>query len=137
MMKSTASDPLIPQKSDSTSKPMPFSARTGCLLVGLAGSVLVLICLASAQLLAQGEIRWGRGDLRENRIWLLREGEAQGLAYSHMRIVSGSEGEGQVCVESQVDFWLWSGGEESPGTAYCECFQVKDGGWISNGACSP
>ncbi len=105
---------------------MPFSARTGCLLVGLVGLALVLLCLASAQLLVRGEIRWGRGDLRENRIWLVREGEAQGLAYSHMRIVSGSEREGNACVESRVDFWLWSGVDGNPGTSYCECFQFVD-----------
>ena len=116
---------------------MPFSARTGCLLVGLVGLALILLCLASARLLLRGEIRWERGSLRENRIWLVREAEAQGLAFSSNRIVSGSEREGRVCVESTVDFWLWSGEENEPGTSYCECFQLQDGSWTSAGACSP
>ena len=116
---------------------MPFSARTGCLLVGLVGGVLILLCLASAQLLARGEIRWEQGDLRAYRLWLVRESEAQGLAYSHMRIVSGSEKEGQACFESQVNFWLWSGEGQNNAASYCECFQRVEGSWISSGSCSP
>jgi len=119
------------------SKPMPFSARTGCLLVSFVGLLLVLVCLGSAQLLARGEISWRQGDLRENRVWLLREADVQGLALSRMRIVSGSEREGQACIENQVRFWLWAGEPTDPGTSYCECFEDQTGIWRSKGECPP
>jgi hypothetical protein len=117
------------------SKPMPFSARTGCLIASMTGLVLIVLCLASAQLLARGEIVWEQGELRQNRVWLLREVEAQGLGYSHMRIVSGSERAGQACVRTTVEFLLWSGGQGEAGSMYCECFRLETGGWRAAGEC--
>jgi hypothetical protein len=114
---------------------MPFSARTGCLLVSLVGFLLVLLCLVSVQLLSRGELRWGWGELRENRIWLLREGETQGMGLSSMHVVSGSERSGLACVETRVRFWFWSGSQPDPGTTYCECFETVNGKWRSAGGC--
>lgn len=83
----------------------------------------------------QGEIRIGRGELGETRVWLLREGGERGLGFSGTRLVSGSEATGAACVETRVRFLILGGAEEPAPVSYCECLEKVGETWTSTGEC--
>ncbi len=85
----------------------------------------------------RGEIRVGRGELGETRVWLIREAGEQGLGISGTRIVSGSEATGAACVETRVRFLILGGPEGSPPVSYCECLEKVGETWTSTGDCPP
>lgn len=108
---------------------------TGCLLsVGLGASgvliVFILFTLAST-----GEISFRMGRLREVRFWIVSEGENRGVGVSTPKVVQGSAEEGEVCVQTEVRFILWSREAQLANPSYCECFQWASGFWESLGAC--
>jgi hypothetical protein len=79
----------------------------------------------------QGEIRIGRGELGETRVWLLREGGERGLGFSGTRLVSGSEAAGAACVETRVRFLILGGAGGSAPVSYCECLEKVGETWTS------
>jgi hypothetical protein len=83
----------------------------------------------------QGEIRIGRGELGETRVWLLREGGERGLGFSGTRVVSGSEATGAACVETRVRFLILGGAGGSAPVRYCECLEKVGETWTSIGGC--
>ena len=97
----------------------------------------VILCLGAAvfQVVFRGGLTVRTGQLREVRLWLVQNEDSQGLGFSNMKGVSGSQRSGQVCLETRVDFWLWSGSQQGLDTRYCECFSRVDSNWVSAGAC--
>ena len=94
------------------------------------GVFYVLVTMA-----IQGEIRIGRGELGETRVWLLREGGERGLGFSGTRVVSGSEATGAACVETRVRFLILGGAGGSAPVSYCECLEKVGETWTSIGEC--
>jgi len=94
------------------------------------GAFYLLVTMA-----VQGEIRIGRGELGETRVWLLREGGERGLGFSGTRLVSGSEATGAACVETRVRFVILGGAEGSEPVSYCECLEKIGETWTSTGEC--
>jgi len=92
-------------------------------------------------LAVKGELTWRRGDLVEDRVWLVNnraepgQDEAHGIAYSSARLLSNpAPANGPVCVRTHVYFWLWQGHSEN--VAYCDCYtSAPGGGYTSNGSC--
>lgn len=114
-----------------------LSPVVGCGVLALVAILGGIVCFAFGGLLFRGDLRLpGEGPV-PSRIWLVREGENEGVAVSRGRWVSGSEAGPRACVETTVSFWLWrSDGTAVPGR-YCECFEVRAGQWASTGDCPP
>ena len=104
-----------------------MSITIGLLAVGV---FTLLVTMA-----VPGEIRIGRGELGETRVWLLREAGDRGLGFSSTRLVSGSEASGAACVETRVRFLILSGAEGSAPVSYCECLEKVGETWTSTGEC--
>ena len=129
--------PVPPLKS--ADKPM---TRRGCLL-GLAVWLVVLTVPFSLVLFAmRGEVSWRRGDLVEDRLWLVNSAgsagqeSAAGVAYSATRLAATSSAAGTRCARTHVYFLLWRGASEA--VDYCECYQPRPApqtGYESIGAC--
>ncbi len=95
-----------------------------------AGVFYLLVTLA-----VQGEIRVGRGEFGESRVWLIREVGEQGLGFSRARVVSGNEAAGAVCVETRVRFLMLRAAEDPKPVSYCECLEKVGENWTSTGEC--
>ena len=93
---------------------------------GYAGGCLVwlgVMCLPlfAFVLAVRGEMGWRRGEFVEDRIWLVREVEAQGLGFSAARVISNQElVDGPICVRTRVRFLLWTGAAQP--VEFCECY---------------
>lgn len=114
---------------------LPISPGLGCLVSLLAGLIGALIVFQTIKLAAQGEIRLGGGELTPNRIWVVREGDIQGLGWSTGRVVAGSRSGPRVCVRTKVSFLLWRADGPAQPADFCDCFQRSGGGWQPAGAC--
>lgn len=85
----------------------------------------------------RGELIWKHGPLTEDRLWVITEPEAAGLAYSAARAISiKSTTDGLLCVRTTITFFLWKGTGDN--TQYCECYsRTPDGRYELSGTCSP
>ena len=115
--------------------------RWGCRLAVVVWFLILLtpcFCLAFA---SQGELSVRLGDIpgQSLRVWLLSESRQRGFGISRPSVVASSV-VGQVCLQTDVSFILWTGSEDA--TTYCECFaQSANSTWdvVSNnqGSCIP
>jgi hypothetical protein len=111
------------------------------LLGGLAWLLVMLLPLAALWLAVRGEVTWRRGELVEDRVWLVRSENVRGqtspggLALSSSRVISDARAQsGPVCVRTNVRIWLWRVPSET--LAYCECYLPDPGGNLAlQGAC--
>ena len=110
----------------------PVSRRSCLVAVSLWLCFAIGPCFAIA-LAMRGELSWKRGNFVEDRVWIVNEAEASGLAYSSARVISAPT-DGQVCARTRVYFLLWKGQGEN--TTYCECYRPAPGGYESTGKCS-
>lgn len=86
-------------------------------------------------LISQRELTWKRSEFVEDRVWLVQEADAAGIAYSAARL-SAREANGALCVRTNVLFILWQGVSEN--LNYCECYAPNaSGGYDYTGGCSP
>ena len=111
--------------------------RRGCVLGLLAWLCVMSLPVVAFLLAMRGELAWRRGEFVEDRLWLVRDPQANGLAYSASRIVSDQRPvDGPVCVRTQVTFLLWQGRSEALG--FCECFGLSPltGTYEPAGECS-
>jgi hypothetical protein len=118
-------------------QPKGLSPALGCglaLLLALAGGAL---CLGFGALLLRDQITLPGGGPAPGRLWLVREGNNQGLGLSTSRVVEGSRDGPRACVETRVRFLLWRSDGTSAPTAYCECFAREAEEWIPEGVCAP
>ena len=102
--------------------------------------IAVWLCVAAFSVLAgllavRGDIVIARDDLRQTRLWLVREEGSRGLGFSSARFVSGDAQSDRACVETRVRFLLWQSSQPTPGLRYCECYRRVDGQWQYSGAC--
>lgn len=83
----------------------------------------------------RGELVWQHGPMAEDRVWLVNEPDAAGLAYSAARAISiKTTTDGLLCVRTTITFFLWKGFGDN--TQYCECYsRAPDGAYESAGAC--
>jgi hypothetical protein len=98
--------------------------RLGCtILVILWFALLLTPCFCFA-LASQGEIAIRLGDApgQSLRIWLLSESQQRGIGISRPSVVTRDD---QVCVQSDVNFFLWAGSAE--GSTFCECYTQSNG----------
>jgi hypothetical protein len=113
----------------SSSEDLPFHPAVGCLLSVAIGLVAVALLFGLARLLSEDELRFGGGELTPNRLWLIRDGENQGLAYSTGRVVERGEDADRVCVETQVRFVLWKADTPFDPIRYCDCYLRQGSQW--------
>jgi hypothetical protein len=117
--------------------------RRGC-LTGIAVWLLIITIPFCLVLFAiRGDVSWRRGDLVQDRLWLINEEDlpgqesAAGVAYSATRLTaSAAAPAGAVCARTTVYFLLWRGQSET--LNYCECFQPRSApqtGYDSLGLC--
>lgn len=116
-------------------KVMPFSPGVGCLVSFFIAAVPVCLILFIVALALRGEFTFNLGPVREARIWMVREGQEQGIGLSTMKRTEGSERAGEVCYRSSVHFLLWRSLKIERQAGYCECYQLVAAGWQYTGEC--
>ena len=114
---------------------MPFPPAVGCLVSIGIGLLAVGVFYLLVTMAVQGEVRIGRGELGETRVWLLREGGERGVGLSSTRVVSGSAAAGKACVETRVRFLVLAGAEGSGPVNYCECLEKVGETWAPTAEC--
>jgi hypothetical protein len=114
-----------------------LSPAVACGILALIAALGGVVCFAFGGLLFRGELRLPGEGPAPSRVWLVREGENEGLAASRSRLVSGSEAGPRACVETTVSFWLWRSDDTAVPGRYCECYEVEAGEWASTGDCPP
>jgi hypothetical protein len=114
---------------------MPFSPAVGCLVSFLIAAVPVCLILGVVALALRGEFTFDLGPVREARVWMVREGQEQGIGLSTMKRTAGSERSGEVCYQSSVHFLLWRSLRIERQADYCECYQLDPNGWQYAGKC--
>lgn len=112
-----------------------ISPALGCLISIFLGLAAVALLFGLARLLSDDEIRLGGGELTPNRVWLIRERERQGLAFSTGRVVEGSLRADRVCVETDVRFLLWTSEAPFEPIRYCDCYLKDDQTWRYQAPC--
>jgi hypothetical protein len=108
----TETAPIVPPKPSRI-------RRIGCTIAVILWFLLLLTPCLVIVLATHGEISVSTGSAPEQRtrIWLIMEARSRGLGVS---TASAHESDGQTCVQTDVQFWLWQGSEEP--TSYCECY---------------
>lgn len=103
--------------------------RGGCAVLLFGWVVLLSIPTFMFILATQGEIAVWHGDRVPSssehpllKITLLMEMETRGLNITTSNI--GSDGDGEVCVQTHVNYLLWEG--EGEFASYCDCYQRAD-----------
>jgi hypothetical protein len=131
---------LPPESRSGANKPM---TRRGCVLGVALWLVIMTVPFCAVLFAIRGEVSWHRGDLIQDRLWLVNlsgasgQESAAGVAYSATRLVGqpGSAGE-PVCARTHVYFLLWRG--HSDALDYCDCYQPRPApltGYDYQGSC--
>lgn len=115
--------------------------RLGCALGLIIWAILILSPCILIALAVQGEISISTGDAPDQRlrIWLIMEAAQRGIGISNASVRSSVEG--QTCLQTDAQFFLWQGRGEP--VSYCECYQHEAGSkaWIplgtTPGECEP
>lgn len=97
--------------------------RVGCTIAVILWFLLLLTPCVVIVLATRGEISISTGDAPEQRVrlWLVMEARSRGLGISNASL---HESGGKLCVQTDVQFLLWQGSEDS--TQYCDCY-TRDG----------
>ena len=114
---------------------MPFSPAVGCLISFLITLLPVCLIIGATVLVVREEITLKTSPVGEIRLWLVREGNEQGVGLSTMQRVAGGEKSDHVCYRSQVHFLLWRSLAVERQSTYCECYEFDGGRWTFSGAC--
>jgi hypothetical protein len=109
-------------------------------------SILLLLVVAVVPTIMCGllylsrvpDVTWQRGELTYDRVWLARTRRPVGIGYETQRI-RGQFGEGGVCVENKVRFFLWSRSPDLNGlnAAYAQSMVLTEYGWQATGQACP
>lgn len=109
--------------------------RLGCLLATLLWFLVLLLPCVGFYLAVRGEIVWERSRFSSDRLWLIREGEQRGIAFSDTQPMGPIDAE-EVCKRTHVTIWLWSQGSVER-LGYCECEQrLENGDWAAGRECT-
>jgi len=109
--------------------------RLGCLLATLLWFLVLLLPCVGFYLAVRGEIVWERSRFSSDRLWLIREGELRGIAFSDTQPL-GPIAAQEVCKRTYVTIWLWSQGSVER-LGYCECEQrLENGDWAAGRECT-
>jgi hypothetical protein len=115
----------------------------GCALLLVFALTGGALCFGLGTLLFRGEIRLPGAEPAQSRLWLVRERENQGLAFSTSRLASGSRESGRACFETRVSFFLWRSDGTAQATRYCQCYERSERSgregpaWLLAGDCPP
>ncbi len=114
---------------------MSISPRTGCLIT-LGFGLILAVMLWSAFLLAiRGELAIQTSDLAGYRLWLLNSDNGPGIGFSRAHPSDAGMMDGEQCIETVTDFYIWGSKSSEPQQVYCECFARVEGGWAYRGTC--
>ena len=113
------------------------SPAGGCALLILIAVLGGALCFGLGSLLYRGELRLPGAAPAQNRLWLVRERENQGLGLSTSRRVSESAEAAQACFETRVAFFLWISDGTAQPTRYCQCYEREGEAWLLAGDCPP
>lgn len=97
---------------------------SGCVLWTSVWAVLMSLPLIVFALAVRGELGWRRNDLVYDRVYLINEVDAAGLAYERTRIVDDERAAGgAVCVGTRVTYWMMRG--DADPVDVCQCYAVS------------
>ena len=126
------SDPDAAENRESRRGVSPAAGCFSTILAAVVAAGLLLIILSIA---LRGEARFGKGDLGELRLWLIREAANEGLGLSTTRIVEGREASGEVCIRTTARFLMIRSAQEVEDVAFCDCYERQGETWVAAGAC--
>lgn len=129
---SIRTEEAVEQRRDET---MPFTPRVGCLISSFFAAIPVCLILGAVTLAMQGEFTFELGPVREARVWMIREGQEQGVGWSTMKRTTGNEVSNTVCYQTSVHFLLWKSLQVERQALYCESYRLDAGGWQYAGEC--
>ncbi len=102
--------------------------RIGC-AIGVVLWLLVLLtpCIFIT-LAVRYEITLDTGSAPEQRLrlWLIMEADQRGIGFSNASV---RESEGQTCVQTDVQFYMWQGQAEP--VSFCNCYERGAEDWVS------
>lgn len=95
--------------------------RIGCGVLLVIWFALLLTPCFLITLAVQQEVRISTGGApgQELRVWLLMEVDTRGVGVSTGTVKSQTDT--NMCVQTDIRYFLWQGSEES--VSYCECYQ--------------
>jgi hypothetical protein len=101
--------------------------RAGCILGLVLWFLLLLTPCGLFYLATQGEIILTLNETPPQlvRVWLVMEAKERGIGLSRPTVIIG-EAANEVCVQTDVSFWLWQGQGDRQNSTYCDCY-VQDG----------
>ena len=111
------------------------SPGLGCLFTIVIGVLAAALLLLTLSIALRGEARFSKGELGAIRLWVIREDQNQGLAFSTTRIVDGSESSGEACIQTTARFLMLRSAQPVEDVEFCECFEKSGGRWATTGAC--
>jgi hypothetical protein len=113
--------------------------RPGCVIALVIWFVLLLtIPYFIFTMVTSGEISLTTGGAPDQRarLWLISNPRERGFGFSNTWVAS--EGENRLCMQTDVQYWLWQG-SQAP-SVYCECYTGGAAAWsftsATQAACS-
>jgi hypothetical protein len=106
--------------------------RVGYFLVILIWLLLITVPFVSIVLAARGELMVGGESGSGFRLFLLQEGEQQGLGIQWRRNSRTQDD----CLITSVYYALWEGSNRDINTTFCQCFDPKTGFVVPSVECS-
>lgn len=105
--------------------------RVGCAIGVILWVLVLLIPCIFITLAVRYEITVDTGSAPEQRLrlWLIMEAEQRGVGFSSTSV---QESEGQTCVQTDVQFFLWQGQAEP--VSFCNCYERSAEDWVSTSA---
>ena len=105
--------------------------RVGCTIGVILWVLVLLIPCIFITLAVRYEITVDTGSAPEQRLrlWLIMEAEQRGVGFSNTSV---QESEGQTCVQTDVQFFLWQGAAEP--VSFCNCYERGAEDWINTSA---
>lgn len=95
-------------------------SRRGCIAGVVAWLLAMLVPLVACALIARGEVTWQRDELTYDRLAVINQAEAVGLAYERTRVTSDErKAGGPICLVTRVDYWLIRGQAEPAEVTTC------------------
>lgn len=114
-------------------RPLRMSPAGGCLLAAALGLAGIALIFALGTLLTAGEMRFGQDEAIGSRLWLVNEGENRGFGWSSATIIE--QGQASMCVQTHVQFLLWSSDGSQPELIFCDCYEQISGRWMYKEVC--
>lgn len=104
--------------------PGEIAFRTGVIIIALLAVLLsgLLFFLA-----LNGEVRWQRGPLTGDRVFVIMAADERGIAWDNATTYRDPANPSLTCVRTTVRYFMWQGAENADNAQYCECYDTSTG----------